>query len=146
MYAEVFKISPDEFTAIEQFVRSPEPEKLQNPAILVLRPGTTVCEICHKMHEGYSDTTIIILRIASVDLYFIKYSSKDQLYLNGLPMVSDSIYTFAKGSSLRSQNRHAFYYSDVISNFLSEVQTHKLSFIVRICKLQICQRKGHWSM
>ncbi len=129
--SEVFRILPDEFTAIEQFVRSPEPEKLQNPAILVLRPGTTVCEICHKMHEGYSDTTIMILRIASVDLYFIKYSSKDQLYLNGIPMVSDSIYTFPKGSSLRSQNRHAFYYSDVNSNFLSEVQTHKLSFFVK---------------
>jgi ABC-type multidrug transport system ATPase subunit len=129
--SEVFRILPDEFTAIEQFVRSPEPEKLLNPAILVLRPGTTVCEICHKMHEGYSDTTIMILRIASVDLYFIKYSSKDQLYLNGIPMVSDSIYTFSKGSSLRSQNRHAFYYSDVNSNFLSEVQTHKLSFFVK---------------
>jgi ABC-type multidrug transport system ATPase subunit len=129
--SEVFRILPDEFTAIEQFVRSTEPEKLQNPAILVLRPGTTVCEICHKMHEGYSDTTIMILRIASVDLYFIKYSSKDQLYLNGIPMVSDSIYTFPKGSSLRSQNRHAFYYSDVNSNFLSEVQTHKLSFFVK---------------
>jgi ABC transport system ATP-binding/permease protein len=129
--SEVFRILPDEFTAIEQFVRSTEPEKLQNPAILVLRPGTTVCEICHKMHEGYTDTTIMILRIASVDLYFIKYSSKDQLYLNGIPMVSDSIYTFPKGSSLRSQNRHAFYYSDVNSNFLSEVQTHKLSFFVK---------------
>ena len=129
--SEVFRILLDEFTAIEQFVRSTEPEKLQNPAILVLRPGTTVCEICHKMHEGYTDTTIMILRIASVDLYFIKYSSKDQLYLNGIPMVSDSIYTFPKGSSLRSQNRHAFYYSDVNSNFLSEVQTHKLSFFVK---------------
>jgi ABC-type multidrug transport system ATPase subunit len=73
----------------------------------------------------------MILRIASVDLYFIKYSSKDQLYLNGIPMVSDSIYTFPKGSSLRSQNWHAFYYSDINSNFLSEVQTHKLSFFVK---------------
>jgi ABC-type multidrug transport system ATPase subunit len=128
--SEVFRILPDEFTVIELFVRSTEPEKLQNPALLVLRPGTTVCEICHKMHEGYSDTTIIILRIASVDLYFIKYSSKDQLYLNGIPIVSDSIYAFPKGSSLRSENRHAFYYSDVNSKFLSEVQTHKLSFFV----------------
>ncbi len=129
--SEVFRILPDEFIAIEQFVRSTEPEKLQNPAILVLRPGTTVCEICHKMHEGYSDTTIMILRIASVDLYFIKYFSKDQLYLNGIPILSDIIYSFPKGSSLRSENRHAFYYSDVNSKFLSEVLTLKLSFFVK---------------
>ena len=126
--ADVFRILPDEFTAIEQFVRSTEPEKLQNPAILVLRPGTTVCEICHKMHEGYVDTIIMFLRIASVDLYFIRYSSKDQLYLNGIPIVSEYIYSFPNGSSLRSQNRHAFYYSDVNSKFLSEVLTHKISF------------------
>jgi ABC-type multidrug transport system ATPase subunit len=129
--SEVFRILPDEFLAIEQFVRSTDPVKLQNTAILVLRPGTTVCEICHKMHEGYSDTSILILRIASVDLYFIKYFSKDQLYLNGIPIVSDVIYTFPKGSSLRSPNRHAFYYSDVNSKFLSEVQVHKLSLIVK---------------
>ncbi len=129
--AEVFRILPDEFIAVEQFVRNNEPEKLQNPAILVLRPGTTFCEICNKMHEGYSDTTIMILRIASVDLYFIRYTAKDQLYLNGIPIVSDIIYSFPKGSSLRAQNRHAFYYSDVNSKFLAEVQTQKISFLVK---------------
>ena len=128
--AEVFRILPNEFTATEQFVRNIEPEKLQNPAILVLRPGTTVCELCNKIHEGYADTTIMILRIASVDLYFIRYLSKDQLYLNGIPMASDIIYSFPKGSTLRSQNRHAFYYSDINSKFLSEIQIHKLSFFV----------------
>jgi ABC-type multidrug transport system ATPase subunit len=126
--SEVFRILPDEFTAIEQFVRSTEPEKIQNPAILVIRPGTTICEICNKMYEGYSDTAIMFLRIASVDLYFIRYISKDQLLLNGIPIASQSIFSFPKGSSLRLQNRQAFYYSDVNSKFLSEVQTHKISF------------------
>ena len=129
--AEVFKASPVEVAAIDQFVRSNEPEKLQNPAILVLMPGTKVCEICNKMHEGYSDTTIMFLRVASVDLYFLRYSSKDQIYLNGIPIVSDYIYTFPKGSSLKAHHRHAFYYSDINSKFLSEVLTHKLSLSVR---------------
>src|ERR1035437_6725737 len=84
--AEVFKISPAEFAATEQFVRNNSTEKLKNPAILVLSPGDEVCELCEKMRTGYPDTKIIILRIESVDLYFIKYISKDQLYLNGLPV------------------------------------------------------------
>ena len=71
--AEVFKISQDEFAAIEQFVKNDNPENLNNPAILVLRPGEEECELCKKMLTGYQDTTIIILRVASVDLYFIKY-------------------------------------------------------------------------
>ncbi len=122
---------PAEINSIDQFVRISEPDKLQNPEIMVLVPGKKVCEICNKMHEGYSGTTIMFLRIVSVDLYFLRYSSKDQIYLNGIPIVSDYIYTFPKGSSLRAQHRHAFYYSDVNSKFLSEVLTHKLSLSVR---------------
>ena len=129
--AEVFRVSPAEINSIDQFVRISEPDKLQNPEIMVLVPGKKVCEICNKMHEGYSGTTIMFLRIVSVDLYFLRYSSKDQIYLNGIPIVSDYIYTFPKGSSLRAQHRHAFYYSDVNSKFLSEVLTHKLSLSVR---------------
>lgn len=129
--AEVFRISPDEVAAIEQFVRITEPEKIQNPSIMVLNPGTKVCEVCNKTHAGYSGTIVMFLRIASVDLYFLKYSSKDQIYLNGIPIVSGYIYTFPKGSSLRAQHRHAFYYSDISSRFLSEVMTHKLSLSVK---------------
>lgn len=128
--AEVFRILPEEFTAIEQFVISTEPEKIRHPEILVLRPGTTVCEICNKMHDGYSDTTIMFLRISSVDLYFTRYFSKDQLLLNGIPVSAGNIHSFPKGGSLRLQNRHAFYYSDVNSKFRSEALLNKISFFV----------------
>jgi ABC-type multidrug transport system ATPase subunit len=128
--AEVFKISQDEFAATEQFVKNDIPENLKNPAILVLRPGDEECEICRKMHTGYQDTTIVILRIPSVDLYFIKYYSNDQLYLNGLPVFSRQVYTFAKGGSVKSQQGHPIYYSDISSSFLSEINIHKLSFTV----------------
>jgi hypothetical protein len=40
--AEVFKISPDEFAATEQFVKNDKPENLRNPAILVLSPATRI--------------------------------------------------------------------------------------------------------
>jgi ABC-type multidrug transport system ATPase subunit len=128
--AEVFRISPDEFSATEQFVKNYDPEKLKNPAILVLSPGDKECELCKKMATGYQDTKIIILRISSVDLYFVRYVSSDQLYLNGLPIISGNVYTFAKGGSIRSRQGHAIYYSDISSSFLSDIIIHKLSFTV----------------
>jgi len=128
--AEVFKISPDEFTATEQFVKNDDPQKLVNPAIKTLHPGAETCEICKRMLTGYQDTMICFLRIASVDLYFVKYISKEQLYLNGLPITSGQVYTFAKGGSLRSAQGHAIYYSDISSSFLSDRIIHKLSFTV----------------
>ena len=128
--AEVFKISQEEFAATEQFVKNDNPENLKNSSILVLRPGEEECQICRRMHTGYQDTTIIILRIESVELYFIKYISDDQLYLNGLPISARQVYTIAKGSSIKTQQGHPIYYSDISSSFLAEINIHKLSFTV----------------
>jgi len=128
--AEVFRISSDEFASTEQFVKNDLPENLVNPTILVLSPGDEKCELCKKMSTGYRETKIIILRIASVDLYFIKYISADQLYLNGLPIRSGNVYTFAKGGSIKSQQGHAIYYSDISSSFLANTNIHKISFTV----------------
>lgn len=139
--AEVFKISSVEFEATEQFVKNNNPEELKNPAILVLNPGDESCGLCKKMASGYQDTKIIILRVASVDLYFIKYLSKDQLYLNGLPIRSGIVYTFAKGGSVKSQQGHAIYYSDISSSFLADVIIHKISFTVE--NLSYHFREGH---
>lgn len=126
--AEVFRISPDEFAATEQFVKSTSPDELVNDSILVLSPGHQECELCKRMLAGYQDTSIFFLRVASVDLYFLKYISNEQLYLNGLPISPGQVYTFAKGSTLRSSASYPIYYSDVSSTFLSEIIMHKLSF------------------
>jgi len=139
--AEVFKISRDEFAATEQFVKNDNPENLKNPAILVLRPGDEECDLCKRMLTGYQDTKIFILRVASVDLYFIRYISNDQLYLNGLPIRSGNVYTFAKGGSVKSQQGHAIYYSDISSSFLSDIIIHKISFTVE--NLSFKFREGH---
>jgi len=128
--AENFKISPNELATIEQFVKNDNPENLKNPAILVLSPGDEECVLCKKMLTGYQYTNIFILRVASVDLYFIKYISNDQLYLKGLPIRSGNVYTFAKGASVKSQQGHAIYYSDISSGFMSDIIIHKISFTV----------------
>lgn len=128
--AEVFKILSDEFAAIEQFVINNEPEALQNPFIRILIPGEEQCSLCNRMITGYPETNIYFLRIASVDLYFLKYISTEQLFLNGLPIVSGQVYIFAKGGSLRSAHGNAIYYSDLSSTFLSGESIHRISFTV----------------
>ena len=129
--AEVFKIHPEEIKSIEQFVLGNDPDKkINDPNILVLQPGTDVCELCNNMHEGYSGTTIMFMRLPSVDLYFTRYFAGEQFLLNGVPIGAQAIHSFPQGSSLRLPNRQAFYYSDVSSKFLSETITQKISFVV----------------
>lgn len=139
--AEVFRISQEEFAATEQFVRNNDPANLVNSSILVLYPGHEECELCKRMLTGYTDTTICFLRIASVDLLFVKYFSEEQLFLNGLPLRPGQVYSFAKGSSLRSSGGYPIFYSDISSTFLSDVIIHKLSFNVEHLTYNIVE--GH---
>lgn len=139
--AEVFRISQNEFASIEEYVKNDKPDNLNNPAILVLFPDMEECELCSRMATGYVDTKIFVLRVASVDLYFVKYVSNDQLYINGLPIRSGIVYTFAKGSSIRSQQGRSIYYSDISSRFLSDTIIHKISFTVE--NLSFNFREGH---
>jgi ABC transport system ATP-binding/permease protein len=128
--AEVFKISQEEVSSIEEFIKNDHPEKLMNPSILVLQPGKEKCEVCDKMTSGYSGTTIFVLRVKSVDLFFLRYISPDQLYMNGLPIGANQVYSFAKGGSVKTQQGHPIFYSDISSTFLSEKNIHRLSFMV----------------
>ncbi len=126
--SEVFRISAEELDTIEQFVRADSADAIKSSSILIISPDDPQCEMCLKLKSGYSGTSIFILRIESVDLYFIKYNSSDQLFLNGLPISSSIIYTLAKGSSVKSNSGRPIYYSNVAAWFLSEVQFEKISF------------------
>lgn len=128
--AQVFNISQQESGATEQFVKNDDPEYLKNPAILVLKPGFSKCELCDRKQPENNDTTIIFLRVASVDLYFVKYISKDQFYLNGLPISTGQVYILGRGASIKSHLGHSIYYTDISSSFLSDIIIHKLSFTV----------------
>ena len=139
--AEVFRISQNEFASIEEYVKNDKPDNLNTPDILVLFPEMEECELCTRMSTGYADTKIFVLRVASVDLYFVKYVSNDQLYLNGLPILSGIVYSFAKGSSIRSQQGRSIYYSDISSRFLSDIIIHKISFTAE--NLSFYFREGH---
>lgn len=128
--AEVFKILTTEFIAIEQFIRNNNPSELKNQDILILVPEDEECDYCRKTLTDYKGTKIFILRVASVDIYFVKYYSNDQLFLNGLPLSPGQVYTFAKGGSIKSQFGQPIYYSDISSHFLSGEIIHKISFNV----------------
>jgi ABC transport system ATP-binding/permease protein len=127
--AEVFKISQVEFAAIEQFVKNDKPENLVNPLIMIVRPGEEE-NLAARTTTEEKGTILVIIRIPSVDLYFLKYYSSDTLYLNGLPIVQDQVYTFASGGSVKSKQGHPIYYSDISSRYLSNVIIDKLSFTV----------------
>lgn len=128
--AEVFNIPFDEFASIIQFIREDSPEKLTgNPSIFLLNDDNVICERCSRIMTGFSDVLVVILRIQSADIFFLKYISENQLYLNGLPISQGYFYTFPSGGSLRSSQGTPLYYTDIVSRFMEEENNERLSLV-----------------
>lgn len=128
--AEVFKVPKEEFESIELFVIKNEPEELDNPNILIINAKPETYNYAKKINAKELDTSIFILRIKSVDLYFLKYTGIQEIYLNGLNIRNDRIYLFASGSTVKIPKSSPIYYSDVVSHFLAETTLQPISFEV----------------
>jgi ABC-type multidrug transport system ATPase subunit len=73
---------------------------------------------------------IFILRISSVDLYFLKYTGNEDLFLNGMGISNKRIYLFATGSTVKLPKGKPIYYSDIVSHYLADITSSKISFEV----------------
>ncbi len=128
--AEVFRIDYREVKAMELFVRADDENPVSDPLILVKNPVNDPERLQTDMQEADPESKLYILRVPSVNLYFFRFISGEQFFLNGIRVKPGSVYSFPRGASLRSQRGYSIYYSDVISTFLSGRIGCKLSFNV----------------
>lgn len=134
--AEVFNISQEEFNSVESFVVKNEAEELDDNNILIINDKSNRFKNAKKIQTKQLDTSIFILRIQSVDLYFLKYTGNEELFLNGLPINNAKIYLFANGSTVKLPKGAPIYYSDIAAHFLSDITSSKISFTVRDLSFQ----------
>jgi ABC-type multidrug transport system ATPase subunit/uncharacterized tellurite resistance protein B-like protein len=127
--AEVFKISREEYSSIETYVVYNEIEKLDNPNILIINDKENVCENCKHIKSAALDGNIFVLHVKSVDLYFLRYTGEEEIYLNGLPLNNKRIYLFAQGGSVKLPKGKPVYYSDVVAHFLADTTSLKISYV-----------------
>jgi ABC-type multidrug transport system ATPase subunit len=129
--AEVFNIAQEEFRSIESFVIKTETRELDDDNILIINDKNDRFKRAKKIQTKHLDHEIFILRIKSVDLYFLKYTGNEDLFLNGLPINNTRIYLFANGSTVKLQKGAPIYYSDVAAHFLADITSSKISYTVR---------------
>src|SRR3989339_454262 len=90
--SEVFKISKNEFNSIEAFVLKTEAADIDSADVLIINAREPVNALSKHTKTEKLDTDLFILRIKSVDLYFIKYNGDENLFLNGLGLRTNSVY------------------------------------------------------
>jgi len=128
--AEVFNITKEEFKSIETFVIKNEFSELDNPNILIINDHDFSCNECKKIRSEALNGNIFILQIKSVDLYFLRYTGTQDIYLNGLTVNYKSIYLFANGSTIKVPKGKPIYYSDVVANYMADTNAIKISYVV----------------
>lgn len=128
--AEVFKLTREEITDIESFVVKNEIANLDFPSILTIDDKPFEGKNAKHIPTEALDGSIYILQIKSEDLYFMRYTGNEDVYLNGLPISNRRIYLFASGSSLKLPKGKPVYYTDVVAHFLADSTSVRISYNV----------------
>ena len=125
--AEVFKVEKEEFACIESFVVRTEVDQLDDNNVLIINDRNDTPLFAKIIRTKHLNGNIFVLRINSVDLYFLKYTGNEDLFLNGLPIRNDRIYLFANGGTVKLPKAAPIYYSDVVAHFLADMVASQIS-------------------
>jgi len=130
--AQVFKLPKNEITAIETFVLHNEAEKLNLHDFMIVddSDGKENTDNKHIQTSGLNGS-IFILRVKSADLYFMRYTGNQELFLNGMVINNKRIYLFPKGSFIRIPKGKPIYYTDVVGHFLTDDDSVRISYEVK---------------
>ncbi|MFO8066828.1 MAG: ATP-binding cassette domain-containing protein [Bacteroidales bacterium] len=119
--AEVFNISREEYQAIESFVlHEPDGDFTHQDMLVIGNMSNDKDNYANFIDSPQLEGKIIILRVPSVELYFLRYTGSSELLLNGLPIVNSRIYLFANGSVIKQPKGKPIFYTDIASTFLSD--------------------------
>ncbi len=128
--ADVFRFSDIEKKNIESFVIHEDLSKLDFENLLIINSGSDSGENSEHIKAKKLNGNILILRVKSADLYFLRYTGTQDIFLNGLLLNSRRIYLFPKGSFLKLPTGAPIYYTDVVSHFMTDASTPKISYVV----------------
>ena len=129
--AEVFKIDKSEKADIEYFVTGNSPDQICSRNFLTINDTGAIQPDLLYIPTEKLDGEINILKIPSVGLYLLKYTGREDIYLNGLIINSQRIYLFASGSTVRLPKGMPIYYSDIAAHYLQDKTTIRISYQVK---------------
>jgi ABC-type multidrug transport system ATPase subunit len=128
--ADAFNLNLKEYKEIENFVIKDDYRELDSESILIINDKEHLHNKSQKIHTESLHGSIIILHIKSAELYFLKYTGKQDVYLNNTSVYNNRIYLFAPGSVIKLPKGKPVHFSDVAATFMKDLQISNLSFIV----------------
>ncbi len=129
--ADAFNLTSKEYKEIENFVIQDDYRELDSESVLIINDKEhTHTKSQHILSESLHGS-VLILQIKSADLYFLKYTGKQDVFLNSTNVYNNRVYLFAPGSVIKLPKGKPVHYSDVVARFMQDLEISKLSFIVK---------------
>lgn len=129
--ADTFNIPKQEHHLCNDFVKNSLEEVIDHPNMLVInnQKSTSFDQAKHIYSEGL-EGELRIIKIETVNLFFVRYFGENVLYLNGLVIHTNRSRLLTQGTSIRSSKVLPIYYSDIISAFIDNKDEEKIIFSV----------------
>ncbi|WP_430818830.1 ATP-binding cassette domain-containing protein [Carboxylicivirga caseinilyticus] len=129
--ADVFKLPKEEIDAIESYTVNDDITKLDLTDAMVINDSNQTFNNAKHIQCGTLHGHVLILRVKSAGLYFLRYTGQQELFLNSLLINNRRIYLFSKGSFIKLPKGPPVYYTDVVSHFLADSTASKISYEVK---------------
>ncbi len=128
--AETFNIDRKEFENIKHLIEQGIEDVPDSDEFLIISAHLpkNIQYTKFLFNENITNGEIRVLRIATVNLYILRVFGEIDVQLNGQSIDRNRVYVLTHGSSLRSSKIKPIYYSDIISKFLFDEHTTKITF------------------
>ncbi len=123
-----FNIPDTEFRNIKNFILNSVSDVPEKKRVMII-DNKNECEdegVKHIYKENLRDR-IFLLYILSTNSFILRYSGKEDLFLNGQNISPEQTYTFDHGSTIRGSGINKIYYNDITSVFTEETFKLKIS-------------------
>ncbi len=135
--ATAFNIHKSEYDDLRHFILEPVKRKVRKDRLLVIDNNNEFDRkgIKYLFNENLKGR-ILFLHIVSTNTLIMRYSGKQDLFLNGQNIFSGQTYVFDHGSSIRGPLTDTIYYNDVAGVFTGEAFNLKVTLDVRDISLR----------
>lgn len=135
--ATAFNIHRTEYDDLRNFILEPVRRKVRKDRLMVIDNNNEFDRkgIKFLFNENLKGR-ILFLHIVSTNTFILRYSGKQDLFLNGQNIFPGQTYVFDHGSSIRGSLTDTIYYNDVAGVFTGEAFKLKISLDVRDISLR----------
>ncbi|MDD4671699.1 MAG: ATP-binding cassette domain-containing protein [Bacteroidales bacterium] len=115
--AETFYIDNNEFLLIHQFVVNNFYAIPQNDRILTINDSINFDKTQKHIYAPSIQGEICVFWVEFVNIYLLRYSGNEELYLNRHLLNKDKVFILNNGASIRNPKIRPIYYSDIVARF-----------------------------